>query len=157
MRALAKMGNIIQVANCNKRDEYWKKREMVRTWALNSNRKRQHHSLVGYANANRLRDKANKQDIGIKNRQEKNCLFIYMTIHTEKNTSVKVTEKLSKYRPWNRNWQNVGVKASAILEVIEALGLIEKGLDQYIQQIPILVTSQYMNYRRSNFLEQLTS
>ena len=71
---------------------------MVRTWALNSNRKRQHNNLVGYANANRLRDKANRQDIGIKNRQEKNCLFIYMTIPTEKNTSLKVTEKLSKYR-----------------------------------------------------------
>ena len=30
--------------------------------------------------------------------RKKNCLFIYMTILTEKNTSVKVTEKLSKYR-----------------------------------------------------------
>ena len=30
--------------------------------------------------------------------RKKNCLFIYMTIPTEKNTSVKVTEKLSKYR-----------------------------------------------------------
>ena len=31
MRALANMGDIIQVANCNKRDEYKQKREMVRT------------------------------------------------------------------------------------------------------------------------------
>ena len=30
--------------------------------------------------------------------RKKYCLFIYMTILTEKNTSVKVTEKLSKYR-----------------------------------------------------------
>ena len=34
-------------------------------------------------------------DIEIKNRLEKSCLFIDMTIPTEKNTSVKVTEKLS--------------------------------------------------------------
>ena len=30
--------------------------------------------------------------------RKKNFLFMYMTIPTEKNTSVKVTEKLSKYR-----------------------------------------------------------
>ena len=30
--------------------------------------------------------------------RKKNCRFIYMTIPTEKNTLVKVTEKLSKYR-----------------------------------------------------------
>ena len=64
-------------------------------WAPNSNRKRQYHNLVGYANADRLLDKANRPDIVIKNRHEKSCLFIDMTIPTEKNTSVKVTEKLS--------------------------------------------------------------
>ena len=30
--------------------------------------------------------------------RKKNCLFIYMTIPTEKNSSVEVTEKLSKCR-----------------------------------------------------------
>ena len=98
MHALANMGNIIQVANCNKRDEYKKKGQMVRTWALNNKRKRQHHNLVGYANADRMWDKANRQDIVIKNRQEKKLPVHWYDIPTEKNTSVKVTEKLSKYR-----------------------------------------------------------
>ena len=40
--------------------------------------------------------KANRPDIVIKDKQEKSCLLIDMSIPTEKNTSVKVTEKLSK-------------------------------------------------------------
>ena len=42
--------------------------------------------------------KANRPDIVIKDKQEKSCLLIDMSIPTEKNTSVKVTEKLSKYK-----------------------------------------------------------
>ena len=60
-----------------------------------------------------------------------------MSIPTEKDTSVKVTEKLSKYKDLEievgRMW---GMKATTILVVIEALGLIKKGLEKYIQQIP---------------------
>ena len=40
--------------------------------------------------------KANRPDIVVKDKQEKSCLLIDMSIPTEKNTSVKVTEKLSK-------------------------------------------------------------
>ena len=40
--------------------------------------------------------KANKADLVIKNKQEKSCLLIDMSTPTEKNTSVHVTEKLSK-------------------------------------------------------------
>ena len=42
--------------------------------------------------------KFNRPDIVIKDKQEKSCLLIDMFIPTEKNTSVKVTEKLSKYK-----------------------------------------------------------
>ena len=42
--------------------------------------------------------KANRPDIVIKDKQEKSCLLIDMFIPTEKNSSVKVTEKLSKYK-----------------------------------------------------------
>ena len=60
-----------------------------------------------------------------------------MSIPTERNTSVKVTEKLSKYKDLEieieRMW---GMKATAIPVVIGALGLIKKGLEKYIQQIP---------------------
>ena len=82
--------------------------------------------------------KANRPDIVIKDKQEKSCLLIDMSIPTEKNTSVKVTEKLSKYKDLEieieRMW---GMKATTILAVvIGALGLIKKGLEKYTKQIP---------------------
>ena len=42
--------------------------------------------------------KANRTNIVVKDKQEKSCLLIDMSIRTEKNTSVYVTEKLSKYK-----------------------------------------------------------
>ena len=60
-----------------------------------------------------------------------------MAIPCEKNTSVKVTEKLSKYKDLEieieRMW---GMKATTIPVVIGALGLIKKGLEKYTKQIP---------------------
>ena len=70
------------------------------------------------------------------NRKKAACLLI-CPIPTEKNTSVKVGEKLSKNidleieiaRIWGR-------KATAIQVALEVLGLIKKGLEKYIQQVP---------------------
>ena len=60
-----------------------------------------------------------------------------MSISTEKNTSVKVTEKLSKYNDLEieieRMWR---MKVTTIPVVIGALGLIKKGLEKYTKQIP---------------------
>ena len=39
--------------------------------------------------------KAKRPDIVVKNKKEKSCLLIDMAIPTDRNTSVKVTEKLS--------------------------------------------------------------
>ena len=81
--------------------------------------------------------KANRPSIVIKAKQEKSCLLIDMSMPTEKNTSVKVTEKLSKYKDLEieieRMW---GMKATTIPVVIGALGLIKKGLEKHIKQIP---------------------
>ena len=81
--------------------------------------------------------KVNRPDIVIKDKQEKSCLLIDMSIPTEKNTSVKVTEKLSKYKDpeieIERMW---GMKATTIQVVIGALGLIKKGFEKYTKQIP---------------------
>ena len=80
---------------------------------------------------------ANRPDVVIKNKQEKSRLLIDISIPTEKNTSVKVTEKLSKYKDLEikveRMW---GMKATTIPVVIGALELIKKGLAEYIQEIP---------------------
>ena len=81
--------------------------------------------------------KANRPDVVIKDKQEKSCLLVDMSIPTEKNNSVKVTEKLSKYKDLEieieRMW---GMKATTIPVVIGALGLIQKGLEKYTKQIP---------------------
>ena len=42
--------------------------------------------------------KSNRPDIIIKDRVQKTCLLIDMAIPSERNTSVKVVEKLSKYK-----------------------------------------------------------
>ena len=42
--------------------------------------------------------KGNRSDIVVKNKEEKSCLLIYISIPTDKHTSVKVTGKLSKYK-----------------------------------------------------------
>ena len=76
---------------------------------------------------------ANRPDVVIKNKQEKSRLLIDISIPTEKNTSVKVTEKLSKYKDLEikveRMW---GMKATTVPVVIGALELIKKGLEEYI-------------------------
>ncbi|XP_044182725.1 uncharacterized protein LOC122963360, partial [Acropora millepora] len=80
--------------------------------------------------------KANRPDIVMKDKQEKSCLLIDMSIPTAKNTLVKITEKLSKYKDLEieieRMW---GMRATTIPVVIGALGLIKKGLEKYTKQI----------------------
>ena len=71
------------------------------------------------------------------NNNDNNCLLIDMSIPTEKNTSVKVTEKLSKYKDLEIEIEQMwGMKATTIPVVIGALGLIKKGLEKYTKQIP---------------------
>ena len=88
---------------------------------------------MGYANTDR-EIKANRPDIEIKDKQVKSCLLIDMSIPTEKNTSVKVTEKLS--RPRNEIERMWGMKVTTIPEVIGALELIKRGLGEIHQTNP---------------------
>ena len=41
---------------------------------------------------------ANRPDVVIKNNQDKKCTLIDVAIPSDKNTSTKVSEKLSKYK-----------------------------------------------------------
>ncbi len=81
--------------------------------------------------------KANRPDIVIKYKDEKSCLLIDMSIPADKNTSVKVVEKLSKYKDLEieieRMW---GMKTTTVPVVIGALGVIKKGTEQFINKIP---------------------
>ncbi len=66
--------------------------------------------------------KANRPDIIIKNKTTKECILIDMAIPSERNTSVSVTEKLSKYKDLEieikRMW---GIKTTTVSVVIGAL------------------------------------
>ncbi|XP_028517939.1 uncharacterized protein LOC110248967 [Exaiptasia diaphana] len=80
---------------------------------------------------------ANRPDIVVKDKENKTCLLIDMSVPTDKNISIKTTEKLSKYKDLEieveRMW---GLKTSTIPVIIGALGLIKKGIDKYINKIP---------------------
>ncbi|XP_020899453.1 uncharacterized protein LOC110238147 [Exaiptasia diaphana] len=81
--------------------------------------------------------KANRPDIVVKNKKEKTCLLIDMSIPTERNTSVKTSEKLSKYKDLEIEIQRMwGMKTTTIPVVIGALGLIKKGMEKYVKKIP---------------------
>ena len=81
--------------------------------------------------------KANKPDIIVKDKKEKRCMIIDMAVPSEYNTSVKVTEKLSKYKDLeieiSRMW---GMKTETIPVVIGSLGLMKKGLEKFSDRIP---------------------
>ena len=75
---------------------------------------------------------ANRPDLVIKNKEEKRCLLIDVPSPLKRiNSSVKVKEKLSKYKDLEieieRMW---GIKATTIPLVMVDLGLIKKGLEK---------------------------
>ena len=80
---------------------------------------------------------ANRPDIVIKDHKTKTCKLIDMAVPSDRNTSVKVTEKLSKYKDLkietSRMW---GMRTETIPVIIGVLGAIKKGLETYLGRIP---------------------
>ena len=80
--------------------------------------------------------KAKKPDIIIKDKQEKTCMLIDMAIPYDRNTLVKVAEKLSKYKDLEieitKMW---GLKTITVPVVIGALGVVKKGIEKHIDKI----------------------
>ena len=72
---------------------------------------------------------ANKPDIVIKDHRNKTCKLIDMVVPSDRNTSLKTTEKLPKYTDLEivttRMW---GTKTETISVATGALGHIKKGL-----------------------------
>ena len=81
--------------------------------------------------------KANKPDIVIKDKKENRCVIIDVAVPSESNTSIKVTEKLSKYKDLEieiaRMW---GMRTETIPVIIGALGLMKRGMEKYSDRIP---------------------
>ena len=79
---------------------------------------------------------ANRPDIVIKDHKTKTCKLINMAVPSDRNASVKVTEKLSKYKDLeietSRMW---GMRTETIPVIIGALGAIKKGLETYLGRI----------------------
>ena len=70
---------------------------------------------------------ANKPDIVIKDHKTKKCKLIYMALPSDRNTSVKVIEKLLKYKDLEievtRMW---GMSTETVPVVIGPLGVIKR-------------------------------
>ena len=79
---------------------------------------------------------ANKPDIVIKDHKTMTCKLINMVVPSDRNTSVKVIEKLSKYKDLEievtKMW---GMSTETVLVVIGVLGVIKKGLQEHTGKI----------------------
>ena len=80
---------------------------------------------------------ANRPDIVLKNKKDKICLLIDMTVSLDTNTSVKATQKFTKYKELEieveRMW---GLKTTTVPVVMGALGTIKKDMENYTNKIP---------------------
>ena len=80
---------------------------------------------------------ANRPDIVLKNKTDKTCLLIDMTIPLDTNTSVKTTEKLTKYKDLEIEVERMcGLKTTTVPVVMGALGTIKKDMENYTNKIP---------------------
>ena len=73
----------------------------------------------------------------VKDKKERICLLIGMFIPTERNTSLKTMEKLTKYKDLEieikKMWE---MKPTTVPVIIGTLGLVKKGTETYIREIP---------------------
>ena len=80
---------------------------------------------------------ANRPDIVIKHKQNKTCQLIDMSVPSDSNISAKEFEKLSKYKDLEieiaKMWK---MKTKTIPVILGALGMIIKGTQKYVSEIP---------------------
>ena len=78
--------------------------------------------------------KANRPDIVVKDKKQRTCQLIEISVPTERKTSIKTTEKLSKYKDLEIEIEKM--KATTIPVVLGILGLVKKGIERHINKIP---------------------
>ena len=70
---------------------------------------------------------ANRPDIVLKNKKDKICLLLDMTVSLDTNTSVKATQKFTKYKDLEMEVERMrGLKTTTVPVVMGALGTIKK-------------------------------
>ena len=81
--------------------------------------------------------RANRSHIVMKDKKGRNCQLLEISVPTERNTSIKLTEKLSKYKNLEIEIERLwGMKAATVPVIIGALSLIKKGMQKYISKLP---------------------
>ena len=79
----------------------------------------------------------NRPDIAVKNHKDKTCFLIDMSVPSDTNLSLKIFEKLSKYKDLEievtKMWH---FKTTTVPVVIVALGMVVKTAPNYVFQIP---------------------
>ena len=81
--------------------------------------------------------KANRPDIVVKDKKQRTCQLIEISVPTERNTSIKTTEKLSKYKDLEIEIEKMwGMNTTTMSAVLGALGLVKKGMEKYVSKIP---------------------
>ena len=80
---------------------------------------------------------ANRTDIVVKNHNAKTCFLIDMSVPSNTNVSLKIFEKLGKYKDLEtevtKTWH---LNTTTLLVVIGALGMVAKTAPNYVSQIP---------------------
>lgn len=80
---------------------------------------------------------ANRPDIVIKDRKNKQCFLIDMSVPSDRNVAAKTFEKLSKYKDLEIEVEKMWhLKTCTIPVVVGALGLIKKGAKEFVSKIP---------------------
>ena len=75
----------------------------------------------------------NRPDIVLKNKKDKTCLLIDMTVSLDTNASVKPTQKFTKYKDLEIE---VELKTTTVPVVMGALGTIKKDMENCSNKIP---------------------
>ena len=81
--------------------------------------------------------KANRPDIVVKDKKQRTCQLIEISVPTERSTSIKTTEKLSNYKDLEIEIEKMwGMNTTTIPVVLGALWSGKKGMEKYISKIP---------------------
>ena len=78
----------------------------------------------------------NRPDIVLKNKKDKTCLLIDMTVPLNTNTSVKTTEKLTKHKDLKIEVERMWELKTTVPVVMGDLGTIKKDMERILQQNP---------------------
>ena len=81
--------------------------------------------------------KANRPDIVVKDRTNRTCLLIDMSVPSDRNIAVKEFDKLSKYKDLEIEIQKLWrLKTTVVPVIVGALGVIKKSTEDHISKIP---------------------